>query len=758
MPLLVNIVVPIIFSLLIIGCAGIVNQYIKSKLSAFGLAIASLMAIPFIISAIFQKTIIFGGIVFLGAALSLYYYHFCKKGKASDLLSIFAKEDLFYLGIIAIFVIGIFLPGILGDGYFIPNPNFDFIFQSVDARYMSMHDPTVFDLPINKIPKDLPLDWSANHQGRYLSSVVQALIAKIFFNGNILEGSVSAFVYFYLILVASLYVFFSAFLDNKRNVMLATLLALASVYGWAPIHYMLIGQLSSVSIFLLLIGGFAKLLSKNKPPPFKSILPLAVTLGFLCIAYFALGFFAICIIGLLYLKSDIGILAKHKVKPIMLPLALCAGVYFLPYLSKPQVIIEIINSWFEVIFSKMNSPGSGDEVAVEFLSELISLRLLGFDLNQLRIVNNSLVNPLSGLYVITCLVTWLGFGYITILLILKNYKDDIFIRVTWLTMSGFAFIFFLTQSGYLVFKTLSYLFFVPPLIYFALLESKNLGSIHKRIVSIVTIALGCMSFTYTLALNKEVLSENPGAKFGTGVGMNPEYVHLIKYIRSNLSGQKIWLALPTPNQQGYVLLGAGNFQDSGIGQNSQVLENARWEDTACDVPKISSADLLIIPSRFAMPTDAASKAQYTNPIFENREYAITNFKDVHRLIIFSRGFYPPEPVKLTWNNSYELSRWSSGRSAILVYSDEPTHFINGRILTYDDLILSSSSIKSGNVFLKGMPVFQDLTFSLTGKGWQCVEIVGDASFKKPPLNRWIFKSRPADPRPIKYLIGGVNTW
>ena len=757
MSLIVNVVIPLFFSFIVICISGVINRWLGSRLSALALTLASVMAIPFVFAAMFQISLTAVGHVFVIAPLVVFAIHFYKKGKALDLLSMFDKCDLLNLGIIAILVFGPLLPGLWGGGYFITNPNFDFIYQSVDARYMATHDPTVFDPPLNG-SLDLPLDWSANQQGRYLSSVLQAAMAKYFFHGKILEGSVSAFVYFYIVFAVSVYVFLGSFLASKKNVLLATILTMTSAYAWVPIRYMLIGQLSSISIFLLLIGGFARLLAKKELPLFKEVLPLAVTLGFLGIIYFALGFFAVCIIGLIYLLSGIEVSFKRKIIFLFVPVGICSIVYFLPYITKPQVMVEIISHWFEVIFSKMYSQVNIDQICVEYLGELISLRMLGFDPLHLSMINDSLVDPLSGMYVITCILAWLGYGYMTFLVWRRGSETGALVKATWLTMSGFVCLFFATQGGYLVFKSLSYLFFAPALTYFALLESKNLGAIHKRIVGTIALTLGCISLSGIFVENEELLSDRIGSRFGIGIGMNRDYVQLINYLRTKTPNQKITLALPTPNQQGYVLLGAGNYQNAGIGQNSQVLENARWSSGACDLPNLSNTDLIVVPSRFSSTADAASNPTYTNPVFENSQYAVVEFKNIHKLIVFSRGFYSPEPVQMAWNSTYEIARWSTGRSAILVYSDEASLGVSGRILTYGDLILKSSAIKDGGIMLAGMPKFQNLTFTKIDKGWQCIEISGETEFKKSPLNRWIFTFRDRDPRPIKYLLGGVDVW
>ena len=266
--------------------------------------------------------------------------------------------------------------------------------------------------------------------------------------------------------------------------------------------------------------------------------------------------------------------------------------------------------------------------------------------------------------------------------------------------------------------------------------------------------VGCFSFIHIYSLTEDILSDNPSSKFGTGVGMSGDYIQLLNYLRSISPEQKVWIALPTPNQQGYVLLGSNNFRDQGIGQNFQVLENARWSSRACEEPKITSTDLVVIPSRFAPTVEAANNPKYSNPNFENSQYAVVEFKKLHKLIVFSRGFFAPEQVKLTWNSTFEAARWSTGKSAILVYSDSPINGMSGKVLTYGDLKLTSTSIDTGEILLRGMPKFQNLTLKFSSKGWTCIELTGETNFNKPQLNRWIFTSRPTDPRPIKFLFGG----
>jgi hypothetical protein len=739
-----NLVVPFGLFVLYLLFARALMGALNNRNLALGFALAIPMALPYVVSGIIRMPIVSGfWVSFVLIAIWAIFSYFKSCQCSSVMREAFFKwrELSCVLGIILITAI-IFLPGVFSDGYFVPNANFDFIYQSVDARYMYLHQPTEFN-PGATGAEDLPLTWSANEQGRYLSSVIQAIVSNYVFYGDYLAGSVSAFVFFYLVFILALYSVIVAAGVAGPIALVLTVVVAGLPYNWVSVRYMLIGQLSALPIFLFLI---ASLVNKSiEDPPRKSVFLLC---GLLCLVYFALGFFACSFVGMFLLLLLINGRLNIRAFTINIGLlvAVPALIYFAPYASRPAVAWDVVHHWLEVIFTKMYSSRSVDEVSVDFLSEFVALRILGFDFSPYLSYFSHLN---SAIYLTSLLSSLLALLYITYKVI-KLDSVYIAIKAVWITYLTFCSVFYFTQGGYLLFKTTAYMAIAPILVYISLY--KEAADKLKTFVAPTAIIV-LLGFTMQAVFHaNSFMADRLGSRLTTSVGGSRDFVQLAKYLRETGENKKIWLNLSNPNAQAFVLLAAGNFRDKGIRNNYQLLENARWSDDACDLPVVMPEDLVLLESRHSAVSDARSRDVYFKPEFENSSYAIVKMKNIERLTAYSRGFYGPEPVNFSWNNTFNIGRWSTGRSAIVVYGAKESEY-GLRILAFNGLDLKvryGSSMREYK--LEASSAFQNIDTQTISKGWSCIELDGDASSLPSNFNRYVFSTKKLDPRPIKYMV------
>lgn len=145
MNLLVHFFAPLGFLLLVLSVGGALCRWVGSRLSAFAVALIGSMVVPYLASAILQQSILVGVWIGLALGASIIAFYLINGGRIIRLIDFLPLHDPVGFFVLAVLVFGPLLPGLFGGGFFIPNANFDFIYQAVDARYMAMNDPTVFE-------------------------------------------------------------------------------------------------------------------------------------------------------------------------------------------------------------------------------------------------------------------------------------------------------------------------------------------------------------------------------------------------------------------------------------------------------------------------------------------------------------------------------------------------------------------------------------------------------------------------------------
>lgn len=742
--------VPILMLFAVLGLAWVLDLQIKNSPLSIALSACSFMAVPFALAGIFQQNIQFGFALFALLVSALSIHQLITVERSNIFLSRSFCGEFLLTCLIALVVV---FPSYLSGGLPITHPNYDFIYQSVDAHFMAKSNPTVFE-SIQTGGSDLPLDWSANQQGRYLSSVLQAVVSEAAFSGNYVYGSLAVFQFFILLHILATFIAVRLVAKNKWVFFAVIMTALVSIAGWSPIRFMLIGQLSATPIYLMLISSLLIMLTKGEVSK-KQGFAVYVCVGMLLSIYFAVGFFAGISVGLFFLyvnRRHISILLRQ-----LSALAVFSGFfYFAPYFSKPSVVIEVVAHWFEVILSKMYSNRAIDEVAVEYLSEFIAFRLIGIDPQVLWTFGH--VNSAStSAYVLLVAVSVIGL--ILLLYSVARTAPEIrpFLALLWAQYIGFSLLFFITQSGYLVFKTLGYLYFVPLLTLASALPTLN--SIRLRaLLSGILVVVFLSNLFEQRKLTSDFAADRLGMVFGADIANNNDVADLGRYLKNNVSDKPLYLALPTVNQQAMIALYTSDFKLRGLTNNHQNLENARWKDDACDLPNFTGREYLVVPSRKGRITDASYSISYVEPLFENQSYAVVEEKNLQELVLFSRGFYFPEPIKLEWNGTFDVARWSTGKSAVIVRRSGTNSLLKFSVLTYGDLDLKlrKNDQVDKSIELKGAPYFTGEEISLDGAPWTCLIFEGKTSFEQEKLNRFLFPSRHIDPRPIQFLIGGLE--
>jgi hypothetical protein len=716
------------------------------------------MALPYICSGFFQTKIINGFIIALVLVLGSflfanYKYQFFKAKK----LQLFSKFEIIEIITILLAVSFILMPGMYSDGYFIPNSNFDFAFQVLDSKIMNLRSATEFNKIIEYKDQiknqEIPFsNFEPVVQGRYLCAVLTAVVSNFFYLQNYFTGAISVFIFFYFTFVISVYCIVKEIIKSYFFRLLIVFLIIASPISWTSIKYGLIGQLSAIPIFFFLIAAMIKndqmLLNNNKYYIF-------ILIGFISLIYSALSFVSAIIIFFYYLIN--WLYKKISTKDLLLTSCISSILWILMYIS-PNIfslknIISFLKTWYELIYHDFFKHDQINfvQVFVEYLSDFILLRILGFEITPF----------LSTFLKINSVAYYFFYAFSLILLIVisfkvKNFKKNkIFLQALWLSYVLFCLIFYFSQAGYLVFKTLIYMSVVPFILYLFLYKKFN--SKEKIFFSLTFLFMIVINLHTTLSTNNDYFSQKFGAQFSKGIGASKEFISVSNFLKEikHSENKNIWYSLSNPHVQAFVLLASDDYIHRGIKNNKQIILNYKWEDNGCSIPEIKPNDLVVVDSVYAPISDAGSKTLYVNPIFENSLYAVVEFKNIREMFVFSDGFYAPEYVNLNWNNTFHVARWSSGESAFLSYSKKPIS-LTLEILTYSDLNLDIQQDEYFNksYFLQRSDSFQRLILNKSKEGWSCIKMNGkidNLNFKQS-MNRIFFKKQDLDGRFIKYLV------
>lgn len=759
MPFIVNLVMPLfLMSCLLIG-ASVLNCIFRNRAISISLAYASCMVVPYIISGNLGLNVVQAYKIYLICFLILACLVLITKKFRHNIHShwkILSKSQLFDLALLILLAAVALMPALFSQGLFLPNANFDFIYQAVDAHYLADHSATSFQTN-HSISSDLPLDWSAHIYGRYLSSVPQSFVSSYFFGGNYLKGSISVFIFFFLSLILSLYLLFEALFHNRKYAALGAIASFFSIYCWATIKYTLIGQVSSLPLLIFILPVFWTQVKEGFTDR-RGMIALCFLVGSLCLIYFSLGFFLVSIIGLTILFNK-KLYTYSQIFKIFISIFLGVSlVYFSPYFMQGDLALKVVSGWLDVIFDRMSSSGFKDTIMVEYLSELIGFRLLGLDLSPwLREFSSLEIFVYFPLFAASFLLPTLISYY---LIICEKSKVKI-IGPLWFTQIIFTLIFFATQGGYLVFKTVTYLFFVIFVALFFILKEYNSRQV-KFFIAYIFCNVFIVNVYAVKFLDTEYTQDILGSKLTQSVGGSRDFLELIDYLSSKHLDLRKWLALDNPSQQAYVLLGSKNYRDSGIKNNNQILANARWDDSACTHPDVMPNDLIVTSSKFSPIADGVGRSSYSAPLLENGHYAVAPFKNINSLIVFSRGFYGPEPFSYADGNMHSIGRWSTGKASIVLYSKEDIKTISFKHTSYSGTnLIVSDGLTKNKLYSKDIipgsndPINLDINVKMS-KGWHCITIESRDPILQKPLNRFIFKKINEDPRPIKLLISDFS--
>ena len=207
---------------------------------------------------------------------------------------------------------------------------------------------------------------------------------------------------------------------------------------------------------------------------------------------------------------------------------------------------------------------------------------------------------------------------------------------------------------------------VPFIIYLFLYEKFNFK--EKTFFSLTFLFMTTINLYTVLSNSNDFFNQKFGAQFSKGIGASKEFISVSKFlkeIKHSENNKNIWYSLSNPHVQAFILLASDDYIHHGIKNNTQIFGNYRFRDNACSIPEIKPNDLVVVNSIYSSISDAGPKTLYNNPIFENSLYAVVNFKNIKEMFVFSDGFYGPEPINMAWNNTFNISRWSSGESAFL---------------------------------------------------------------------------------------------
>ncbi len=614
---------------------------------------AALIGLTYIISANFglsgADSVCVGIILLLGIVL-------LRLKTISSSLSQGIKHGLMYDATITMLLpmMTLLLPAIvIGFKYYYGGVNFDYFYNSQDSWFLSTHSVLQYSSDYKTGTADiLPLDWSANPQGRFGISLIGAFFLK-YAGINALE--------FNSLLLSSLVVIFALGMSvmcqelfglKGKILLFAVLVCIASGAYVQSYNYYLLGQISAIPVFILFCILLKRFLDNIDAERTNSnILSIALVVNTLYVLYAILSAFAVFLGGaccLLYL-------CHKQLRAVLIPaiqvIVMTGIVYVLMNIFALHHSLGVITSWINL--STKVATGHSTIIFPQYMHSTTFLGLLFGLFNYpeylslfLWIVHYPVLE--NTVFSILGLGTLITFSY-ALMIFAKDNRNNISARTVVLMLAAItiisSFAFFMLSAPYGIFKM--QVWFMPilmPIFVVALMKGTN-----KNSYSLLTICCGIvllLNFATSSIYMRDSLIADARKKFvlAQGISGNKDIDDFANQLNSRHPGE---LSLFLSN--GTLSAWLGNYIRNEnlnlVTHNSQTLADKDFEVGYC-IDLRSKAytpkELWVLQNPKFIQSDITDFPVEAKVIYKNDTFELLDPKNIDTYIFMGSGVYPIE--------------------------------------------------------------------------------------------------------------------
>lgn len=568
--------------------------------------------------------------------------------------------------------------------------NFDYFYNSQDAWYLSTH--TVRDFDPGTTNSILPLDWSANPQGRFAVSLIGAFFFKFFgavplhFNSSLISALViiGAFTaYSFARQVLGLGFWFSG--------LACSAFILSGGFSQGYIYYLL-GQISAIPLFLAVCIYSCNLLEEltkdisDRKLLLKKTLLIVFLLNALYVFYAILSFFALAFIllaaVLLGLKNK-DFFLRVIFRTFCIFALTIAAFLFIRILSLSETKRALID-WIALSLKTAGPVASQTPVVFsEYITESFLSLLLGvfrYPTNA-SLFNNLLESGDLRNWRLICIgITALCIFLCSVLILVRTNnisrtRKSIVLALVFITIPS-AILFFISQSGYAIFKIGSWL--IPILL---MVPVASIAYSNKYIWWLK--APMFLAFSSLILMNF-LTATNYMYAFLPGIGlekyMNSSHINgmegvvQLKESLKNYPRRPLIFDLTDGIATAWI---ANEFREhpiSALTHNFQPLEDRLIPNPSCksNIATLPEDGILITDRRRENNDDIISITPEQSATFFNGKYATYRIAELKYYAFLGRGLYPayslPNALDQKTTGLPLTLRWVEKGAEIFVYS------------------------------------------------------------------------------------------
>jgi hypothetical protein len=535
------------------------------------------------------------------------------------------------------------------------------------------------------------LSWSADPQGRFSVALLGSFANRylgldpLHFNAELLAALVLVFSFSTGVFVTYVYRFRGI---QWLLAVSAIMLSAGFVQGYT---YFLLGQISALPLFLLTLAIASRLmnndeegaLTKNNRWDFTAIILL---LNCLYVFYAILAFFAMVIIGIalaVRMYQDYKSASKiiYRFGCVFLGFIL---IFVLARILSVEQTISSIMDWIHLSTKTASASITAPMVFSEYLTEGflgLFFGVFNYPINASFfnhfLPNNKFYNGILlsiGITILIC-ITWATTKFIKFSS-KKNETTAIVIALV-ITAIGCGVAFFITKSGYAIFKIGNWLIpLIMPLFIGAIflprlsssrMMNNSFSALCTLIVFMNMVAAASYLYVYFPGTNYNAFENAKGINGSREVSILAKQFHsnnTEKFILDMSDGIKnAWAA----NEFRFAKL-------TPLTHNLQPLADRLPPAIPCEHAPAFSEDMLLINERSNIAIDVTHDFKAAAPIASTEHYAVYNTAEIETYTFIGQGAYPTEHIsdKISEATGFPKSfRWVEKGVEIFVYSHQP---------------------------------------------------------------------------------------
>lgn len=662
--------------------------------------------------------------------------------------------------------------------------NFDFFYNSQESWYLATH--SVLDFYPGKDRSILPLDWSSHQQGRFAISLAGAFVLKfldlnpLHFNSALLTA---------LLIISSFTA--TAFARRVLGVGLwpsalaagAFIISAGCAQGYI---YYLLGQISAIPLFIAICIFTSDLLIKlsddasGKQSVRIEVLSLVLLLNALYVFYTILSFFALAVI--LAAAFFNGIRGKsYSPSNLICLLSLVAatvGIFLLVRITSLMETKRVLLDWITLALKTADNSQLKELVLFsEYLTEASLALLLGIFVYP---TNNSGFSFFLGSgHLPSSLLLFIGLVALGCLLLtisifmkektVKSASKAVVLAIATVSLSC-ALLFYITKSGYAMFKIGSWL--IPTLLMISVASlwySRVFSRGMKTAVTIMASGLILMNALSALNYSYAFFSGSISGRFSNLTNLNePKGIGSLKAWLATHPGRPLVLDLSDGIKAAWL---ANEFRDrevSALTHNYQPLEDRVLPDSPCvaKANAFSGVALLVTDKKWLHNKDILAVYPEYSPVYSGNQYYVYQTSNIEHYAFLGRGTYPAYTLspEAALRNGLPLTfRWLERGVEIYVYSKEPANID----IAFDAVPGHVTALPTRNILLKGQGLERSAEFTKDQThlqfesiripaGLSCFYLLSPDPVERLPRYGALFRSDiPLDFRFLNYALGNL---